>query len=96
MAEKSRGPQHKARSKLSKSPRERTTVNEKLKDFQEGETAKIKVNPEIQDGRPHMRFHGKTGEVTGKKGQAYEITFQDGKTDKKVYVKPVHLQKTNQ
>ncbi|AOV95087.1 MAG: 50S ribosomal protein L21e [Nanohaloarchaea archaeon QH_8_44_6] len=93
MAEKSRGPQHGARSKLSSSPRSKTTVNEKIKDFEEGEKALIKVEPSVQDGRPHMRFHGETVTVTGKRGQSYEVKFMDGDTEKQLQVPPVHLQK---
>ena len=93
MAEKSRGPQHGARSKLSSGPRSKTTVNEKMKDFEEGEMALIKVEPSVQEGRPHMRFHGETVEVTGERGQAYEVKFMDGNTEKELQIPAIHLQK---
>ncbi len=96
MAEKSRGPQHGARHKLSKENRAKTTVNEQLKEFEEGERVLIKVNPSIQESRPHMRFHGVTGEVTGKQGESYEVTVQDGGQSKKLYIPPVHLQETGE
>ncbi len=93
MAEKSRGPQHGARDKLSSGPRSKTTVNEKIKEFEEGEKALIKVEPSVQEGRPHMRFHGETVTITGKRGQAYEVKFTDGNTEKQLQIPPVHLQK---
>ncbi|MFQ3308453.1 MAG: large subunit ribosomal protein L21e [Candidatus Nanohaloarchaea archaeon] len=96
MAEKSRGPQHGARSKLSKENRAKTTVNEQLKDFEEGERVLIKVNPSVQESRPHMRFHGQTGEVTGMQGESYEVTIQDGKQSKKLYIPAVHLKETGE
>jgi len=96
MAEKSRGPQHGARSKLSKENRAKTTVNEKLKDFEEGEKVLIKVNPSVQESRPHMRFHGETGQVTGEQGESYEITVEDGKQTKKLYIPSVHLQEVGE
>lgn len=93
MAEKSRGPQHGARSKLSSDARSKTTVNEKMKDFEEGEKALIKVEPSVQEGRPHMRFHGETVEVIGERGQAYEVKFMDGNIEKELQIPSIHLQK---
>lgn len=93
MAEKSRGSQHKSRSKLSKESGKKLTVNEHLKEFEKGEKAKIKINTSKTEGRPHARFHGKVGEVTGQRGDGYEIKFQDGNTEKTLHLKPIHLQK---
>lgn len=96
MAEKSRGSQHGARSKLSSNPREKVTVNEQIKDFEEGDKARIEINASVTDGRPHQRFHGKNVEVLGKQGQAYEVEFKDGGISKNLYLKPVHLQKVEE
>lgn len=96
MAEKSRGSQHKSRSKLTKESGSKLTVNEQIKQFEEGEQAMIKINPSQTEGRPHTRFHGTTGTITGQKGDAYEITFKDGNTEKKLHIKPVHLKKVEQ
>ena len=96
MAEKSRGSQHGARNKLSSNPREKVTVNEQIKDFEEGEKARIEINASITEGRPHQRFHGRTVDVTGKQGDAYEVEFKDGSVSKKLYLKPVHLQKVEE
>lgn len=93
MAEKSRGSQHGARNKLSSNAREKVTVNEQIKDFEEGEQVRIQINASITDGRPHQRFHGRTVEVTDKQGDAYEVEFMDGGVSKKLYLKPVHLKK---
>lgn len=92
MAEKSRGSLHGSRKKLSRSG-SATTVNEYLKEFSEGETALVKIEPSAQEGRPHIRFHGKTVEVKGKRGDSYEVEFKDGKKSKTLFLPPVHLQK---
>ncbi len=93
MAEKSRGKQHGARSKLSSNPREKLTVNEVLKEFEEGEKARIQLNPAVTEGRPHQRVHGKTGEVKGKRGDSYEVEIKDGNVTKTLFLKPAHLKK---
>ena len=93
MAQKSSGSQQGARKKLSKTAGDSTTVNEHLKSFEEGEKALIKLNPSVPEGRVHNRFHGKTVDVTGKRGDAYEIKFDDGNKAKTLYIKPVHLEK---
>lgn len=93
MAEKSRGSQHGARNKLSSDAGDKVTVNEQIKDFEEGEKARIEINASVTDGRPHTRFHGRTVEVVGKQGEAYKVEFRDGGVSKNLFIKPVHLQK---
>lgn len=92
MAQKSQGSQQGARDKLSSGPRDKTTVNEYLKEFEEGEKVLIKIDPSVQEGRPHTRFHGKTVEVTGMQGDSYEVKFDDGNVEKTLFIPPVHLQ----
>ena len=96
MAEKSRGSQHGARNKLSSNAREKLTVNEQMKDFEEGEKARIHINASTTEGRPHQRFHGRTVDVVGKQGEAYKVEFMDGDVSKNLFLKPVHLQKVEE
>lgn len=95
MAQKSQGSQQGARDKLSSSPRDKTTVNEYLKEFEEGDKVLVKINSGVQEGRPHVRFHGRTAEVTGKQGDSYELKFKDGNVEKTLYVPPIHLKEMN-
>ncbi len=95
MAQKSQGSQQGARDKLSGSPHDKTTVNEYLKEFEEGEKVLIKINSSVQEGRPHVRFHGKTVEVTGMQGDSYEVKFDDGSVEKTLYIPPIHLKEMN-
>ncbi|QGA80340.1 50S ribosomal protein L21e [Candidatus Nanohalobium constans] len=94
MAQKSQGSQQGARNKLSNTAKDKTTVNEYLKEFEEGEKVLIKIEPSESEGRPHQRFHGKTVEVTGKQGDSYEVKFKDGNIEKTLYIPPIHLKRT--
>lgn len=96
MAQKSSGSQQGARDKLSKTVGESTTVNDHLKEFEEGETARIQLNPSVTEGRVHVRYHGKNVKVTGKRGDAYELQVKDGGKTKTLYIKPVHLEKVEE
>lgn len=96
MAQKSQGSQQGARKTLKRDRRERTTVNDKLKEFEEGEKALINVDSSVQEGRPHMRFHGKTADVTGMRGDAYEVEFKDGGETKTIQINAAHLQKVDE
>lgn len=96
MAQKSSGSQQGARDKLSKTAGDSTTVNEHLKEFEEGETARIQINPSVTEGRVHVRYHGTNVEVTGERGDAYEVEVKDGDKTKKLYIKPIHLAKVEE
>ncbi|MBY6286985.1 50S ribosomal protein L21e [Nanohaloarchaea archaeon] len=96
MAQKSQGSQQGARKKLKKDSREKTTVNDRLQSFEEGDKALIHVDSSVQEGRPHMRFHGKTAEVTGQRGDAYIVEFDEGDETKTLQIDPAHLNEVNQ
>lgn len=92
MAQKSQGSQQGSRKTLKRDRRQTTTVNDKLKEFEEGEQALVKVDSTVQDSRPHMRFHGRTAEIMGKRGQSYEVQVEDGGQTKTLFLRPAHLQ----
>ncbi|MFB6245854.1 MAG: 50S ribosomal protein L21e [Candidatus Nanohaloarchaea archaeon] len=91
MAQKSSGSRHGTRHKFSRDPEQTLTVNDHMKQFEEGETVLIDFHPSVQDGRVHSRYHGCHAEVTGSRGDAKEVTVKDGEKSKKLYIKPVHL-----
>lgn len=95
MAQKSSGSQQGTRHKLSRDSDDTLTVNDYMKEFEEGERVRIGINPSVQEGRIHSRFHGKTAEVTGSRGEAVEIEVSDGDNSKQLFVKPVHLEKVD-
>lgn len=92
---KKKGPRSKTRHKLRKRVRERGLVkpNLFLQEFKVGDKVHIKVNPSIHSGMPFRRFHGKTGEVIGKRGRCYLVQITDGKKEKTLIINPVHLRK---
>lgn len=95
MAQKSSGSMHGTRHKLSREPRERTTVNDYMKEFEEGETVRIEYDASVQEGRSHQRFHSRHAEVAGFRGDAVKLEIEDGNTVKTLFLKPVHLKKVN-
>ncbi len=93
MAQKSHGSRQGTRKKFSRSPREVLTVNDHMKEFEEGEKVLIRFHPSVQEGRVHHRFYGRTAEVTGFRGEAVELGLKDGGKTKTLYIKPVHLKR---
>lgn len=96
MAQKSHGSRHGTRHKFSRDPDDTLTVNDHMKQFEEGERVLIKFHPSVQDGRAHSRFHGRSAEVTGHRGDAVEVGLEDGNETKTLYLKPVHLEKLDE
>ncbi|NOZ76464.1 MAG: 50S ribosomal protein L21e [Euryarchaeota archaeon] len=90
---RSKGTRHGTRHKLRKNPRERgpVPVTRMLQEFEIGQKVHIIIEPSIQKGQPHHRFHGKTGTVTGKRGSSYIVEVFDGRARKQVIARPVHL-----
>jgi large subunit ribosomal protein L21e len=52
----------------------------------------IKIDPSVQKGMPHRRYHGKVGVVVAKRGRAYEVNVTQGDAIKEIIVRPEHLQ----
>lgn len=69
------------------------SVSKYLQEFNTGDAVNLVITPNVQEGQFFRRFYGSGGIVTGKKGECYEITFNDGNKEKKLYVHPIHLQK---
>lgn len=93
MAQKSKGSRHGTRYKFAKKAGDTLTVNDRMKEIEEGEKVLIDYHPSVQKGRQHHRFQGLTATVTGFRGEAVELTIKDGNKEKNLYLKPVHLSK---
>jgi large subunit ribosomal protein L21e len=89
----SQGPYHTTREKLSNNPRERGTSppQRAVQEYEEGQKVHLKIDPSVPDGRFHPRFDGRTGEVVGEQGTAYQVAINDQGKDKTLIVKPAHL-----
>jgi large subunit ribosomal protein L21e len=51
----------------------------------------VLIDPSRHKGMPHPRFHGRTGEVVGKRGRAFVLKVTDGDAKKTVIALPEHL-----
>ena len=91
--QRSRGSRSRSRQKMTKVAREGRTnpITNKLQRFEVDDLVHIIINPSIQKGQPHHRFHGKTGKIIGTKGKAYLVSLKDGNKSKELIVRPDHL-----
>ncbi len=91
--QRSRGTRSKTRHKMRKRARDkgRLSTTKLMKSFDIGDKVHVVLEPSIQRGQPHPRFHGRTGTVTGKRGRSYLVEITDGKALKTVISAPVHL-----
>jgi large subunit ribosomal protein L21e len=83
----------KTRDKLSKTVRARgiSPVVRAIQEFEAGAKVHVLIDPSIHKGMPHPRFHGKTGEVVGKRGRAFVLKITDGNATKTLITLPEHL-----
>jgi large subunit ribosomal protein L21e len=89
----SNGPREGTRNKLSNDPRDRGTSppQRAVQEFEEGQKVHLKLDPSVPKGQFHARFNGKTGEIVGEQGRAYQVRINDGGKNKTVVTKPAHL-----
>jgi large subunit ribosomal protein L21e len=87
------GPRKKTRYKFKKALRARgiAPVTKVIQNFDEGQRVHIVIDPSVQTGMPHRRFHGKTGMVVGKRGRAWLLQVKDGNAVKTIIARPQHL-----
>ncbi len=71
--------------------KKRITVNKLLDQFKAGDRVAIKINSSFHSGLPNKRYHGKTGQVMGKKGKAYVVDVMLGNALMTLTVSPAHL-----
>ncbi len=93
MAQKSKGMRRKTRKKLTKDDGRTGTIAAHLQSFDDGEQVLIDVDPSVQEGMPHPRFHGRTAVIDGVRGRSFVITVKDGGKTKEFTVHPAHLRK---
>ena len=95
MVRRSKGIRSKSRNILKKKPRDRgiSSITRALQQFEEGDSVNIVLDPSVHKGMPHIRFHGHTGKVEGKQGDAYLVGIDDGKKHKTLIVRSEHLRR---
>jgi large subunit ribosomal protein L21e len=92
---KSKGFRYKSRSILTKARGARSGPNPEiyLTEFKPGDKVVVKINPSVHKGAPHRRYHGRVGEVVGRRGRAYLVSVTLGEKLKQIMVLPDHLAK---
>ncbi len=87
------GPRKKTRYKFKKDLRKRgiVPVTSVIQNYEIGQKVHVVVEPSVQKGMPHRRFHGKTGTVIGQRGRAWVVEVSDGDSVKQVIARPQHL-----
>lgn len=91
---KSKGYRSKTRHLLKKKPREKGKIRlgKLLCEYQPGNSVVIKIDPSVQKGMPHRRYHGKVGTIVGKRGRSYVVSVTQGDAVKEIIVRPEHLE----
>ena len=94
---KTHGTRRKSRYKLRKTVREKglSPISRAIQEFAQGDLVNIDLDPGIQNGMPHPKFHGRTGRVMGQRGRAYIVEVRDGGLMKEVIILPEHLTPQN-
>ncbi|MFX0062279.1 MAG: 50S ribosomal protein L21e [Candidatus Hermodarchaeota archaeon] len=93
MVRKSKGTRFRTRNVFRKSPRKRGNppLGRLMINYNTGDKVTIIVEPSVQKGMPHRRFHGKVCEVIGQRGQAVILKARDGNATKTLFVRKEHL-----
>lgn len=97
MVRRSMGPRSKTRHKLSQAARKKgmPPPSHTLREFAPGTKVDVVINPAIHGGMPHSRFHGLTGTVTERRGEAYVVDLPVGHKHKTLVARPEHLRASN-
>jgi large subunit ribosomal protein L21e len=90
---KSKGYRHSTRRLFKKSPRDKgiQPLGRLLIKYKVGDQVVIKIDPAIQKGMPHRRYHGKFGVITEVRGRAYIIKIKAGNAIKQIIARPEHV-----
>ncbi len=96
MVKRSKGLRYRTRHKFHKKPRNRgmPTITRSLQRFDPGDRVNVVIDPSVQKGQPHHRFHGLTGIVTKRCGRAYHVELKSGRMLKTVIARPEHLNRS--
>jgi large subunit ribosomal protein L21e len=89
------GLRRKTRHKLKKNVRTKGKISLRrfFQRFEEGDKVYLIVEPAVQKGLFHPRFHGKAGIIKSKQGSNYYVSIKDGNKSKEILTHPAHLTK---
>src|SRR3989449_8955613 len=79
---RSKGFRTKTRTLISRKPRDRgkQPLGRLLIAYTPGQMVKIMINPAVQKGMPHRRYHGRAATIAEKRGRSYVVEVPGTKT----------------
>jgi len=86
------GRRGKTRYKISKKG-PKVSVSDIMNTFEIGDRVQVVIDASYHSGLPHKSFHGLSGTISAKRGEAYEIELKQGKQDLTVVTTAVHIKK---
>ena len=92
---RSKGYRNRNRTIMRRKPRDRGKIalGRLLINYQPGQKVRIMVNPAVQKGMPHRRYHGRVGAIAEKRGRAYVIEISSGsKIPRQIIARPEHIE----
>ena len=69
-----------------------TGITRQFEDIPVGRNVQIKIDGSTHSGMPFRRFHGRAGQIIGKRGTCYLVSIHDQNLEKTVLAHPNHLQ----
>src|SRR5256712_1954330 len=90
---RSKGFRTKTRTLISRKPRDRgkQPLGRLLVAYAPGQMVKIMINPAVQKGMPHRRYHGRVGTIAEKRGRSYVVEVAGTKTPRIIIARPEHI-----
>src|SRR6266516_1538204 len=90
---RSKGIRNRNRTLLRRKPRDKgkNPLGRLLIPYSPGQMVTISINPSVQKGMPHRRYHGRVGTIAEKRGRAYVIEVASGKFPRLIIARPEHI-----
>src|SRR5438046_10606078 len=90
---RSKGIRNRNRTLLRRKPRDKgkNPLGRLLIPYTPGQMVTISINPSVQKGMPHRRYHGRVGTIAEKRGRAYGIEEASGKFQRLIIARAEHL-----
>ncbi|MFX1511576.1 MAG: 50S ribosomal protein L21e [Promethearchaeota archaeon] len=93
MVRTSKGTMFRSRKVMKKSTRKKglPPLSSLLRTYNVGDKVDILIEPSIQKGQPHRRFHGRTATIIEIRGKAVVLNVRDGNAMKTVIARCEHV-----
>lgn len=90
---RSKGFRTKNRTLLRRKPRDRgkQPLGRLLIPYALGQRVRIMINPAVQKGMPHRRYHGRVGTISEKRGRGYVVQVAGTRTPRLIIARPEHI-----